>query len=504
MKYEIVYNWAQEVFIASPQSFIMLEWSRGAGKTIALSRRSIDCVFQMPRSSGAIVGSTFAQLKNFTMPSLLKGLAIHQYYKDIHYVVGKAPPKNWPQPYSPPLDYRNVISWINGTCQIFVSQDESASSGRGPSYDWIIGDEAALLKQKKFMEDVFLSTRGNLYQVANYPDGSWEYYKDCSLHQSVALATTTPVTLEGQWVLEYEELAKLYPDKYAFWRADARVNVHNLGDDYFERQKEILPDFIYDAEVLNKRISKIENGFYPSLDESIHCYNSFDNEYYLDLKSGLKPTCIGDNDLDPNEPLIVSIDFGANINCLIASQASEVEHRFLKNFYVLSPKIIDNLIEDEFIPYYEPHENKEIYLWYDPSGNVKVPNSNNTYADEVCDLLRKHGWTVRRLTSPTGYNELHDRKYRLWIDVLQEKKTDIYPVIRINSTNCSELWISLTRSPAKQGLKQAVKKDKGSERSKKIKQEHATHFSDTADFQIVGMYMNRSINKGRDLSAFVR
>lgn len=501
----LIYNLAQYIFVFCVRQITFLEWGRGTGKSTIIGKRIIDCVEQMPRSTGVLVGETFASIKTRTLPSTIAGMEQHGYFKDVHYVVGKKPPESWKwkEPYEPPLDYKNCVIFYNGTVLLFISQDATAASGRGLNIDWFVGDEAARLNEQLFETDIMLTNRGNLYRKAEYPDGSWKYFKECELHHSGLLASTTPVTAKGQWVLKYEEQARLNPDKFLFLRASAEVNRHNLGDDYFENAKAIMPDFLYAAEVENKRISRIEDGFYPSLNEDKHCYNQFNIEYYTDLQLNTTPTCLGDDDLWREEPLILGIDFGANINCLVVAQEQGNQLSIIKNLYVKSPKIIENLINDEFVPYYEQHINKKIYLWYDPAGNTSVANARQTYAEEVVDLLTKAGWQVEKMTSPHGFNEQHTLKFKLWNDVLKERD-DKYPVVRFNKSNCQELWISMTQAPAKQGNNHAIQKNKNSERNKKVDQAHATHFSDAVDLIVVGMFMDKQFNTTPALPPMMR
>lgn len=485
---KLQYNLAQLFFIVNRKLITILEWGRGTGKSTIIGRHISDCVSQMPRSSGALVAETYAQILTRTLPSTIAGLEQHGLFKDIHYFVGRRPPKSWdwPEPYEPPLDYKRCIIFWNGTVLNFISQDHS-SSGRGLNIDWIVGDEAARLNKKKFDTDVLLTNRGNKKRIAHYPDGSWKYFEDCSLHHSILLASSTPVTADGMWILDFEQQALLNPSKYLFLRASAEVNRSNLGDDYFENAKAVMPDFMYDAEVLNIRIKRIDDGFYPLLDEDKHCYNLFDYTNINDIHT----SCNGDADLDKDKPLIIGVDWGSNINCMVVAQQDSdgTEIRIINNLYVKTPKIIDDLIDDEFAPYYKAHKHKVIYFWYDPTGNVSVANSRKTFAEQMQDRLERHGWTVIFMTHTT-YNVLHQDKYNLWNELLKNENNK-YPDFKINKSNCKELWVSMTTAPAKQGRNESIKKDKASEKKKDLPQEHATHFSDAVDVIIVGMFMDK-------------
>ena len=56
--------------------------------------------------------------------------------------------------------------------------------------------------------------------------------------------------------------------------------------------------------------------------------------------------------------------------------------------------------------------------------------------------------------------------------------------------NAYDLTVSLENAPAKEGNK-GIQKDKSSERSKTIPQEHATHLSDAFDLAIYWRYRDK-------------
>jgi hypothetical protein len=491
-KIAIEYNLPQFAFTLSKAPIRVLEWGRGTGKSTILGRYIRDCVEQMPRSTGVLVASSFAQIKTRTLPSTISGLEQHGLYKDLHYYVGQRPPKwaKWPEPHEPPLDYKNCIIFWNGTVLNFLSQDSSGSSGRGLNIDWGLADEAALLDEKKFQTDFVLSMRGGKKKIAAYPDGNWKYYKDCALHHSYVLATSTPITLSGRWIFKYEEQSIMDPAAVTYIKASSLTNKKNLSQAFFDNAKATLPDFIYNAEILNIRLPKIENGFYPLLSDTCHCYNDFNA---LDIMSGSTRDCSKDEDIITTDPLIAGIDWGTAINCMVIAQGNTSTMNFLNNIYVKYPKIVDDLV-DEFLRYYEPHQRKELYLWYDPTGNINTANSRTTLAEQVRERLQKGGWKVYLMTTGRN-NELHENKYHLWNNILKEEEGSTFPIFRMNGSNCKELWISMSNAPAKIGMNESIRKDKSSEGKKSVKQEHATHFSDAGDVIIVGMYRDLLFGK---------
>jgi hypothetical protein len=492
LKKVIEYNMPQFAFVMSRAKVRIIEWGRGTGKSTILGRYIRDCVEEMPRSTGLLVASSFAQIKTRTLPSTISGLEQHGLYKDLHYFVGQRPPKwmKWPEPHEPPLDYKNCIIFWNGAVLNFLSQDSSGSSGRGLNIDWGLADEAALLDEKKFQTDFVLSMRGGKKKIAAYPDGSWKYYKDCSLHHSYVLATSTPITLSGRWIFKYEQQALMSPDKVSYIKASSLTNKKNLSQEFFDNAKATLPDFIYNAEILNIRLPKIENGFYPLLDERKHSYNQFNP---ADLTNSASRTCAKDDDLITTDALIGGIDWGTSISCMVIAQGNTSSINVLKNIYVKYPKIVDDMI-DEFVRYYAPHQCKELYLWYDPTGNINTANSRTTLADQVKERLTTKGWKVFLMTTGRN-NELHENKYHLWNNILKEEEDSVFPLFRMNGSNCRELWISMSNAPAKIGLNESIRKDKASERNKSLNQEHATHFSDAVDVIVVGMFRDLLFGK---------
>ena len=155
------------------------------------------------------------------------------------------------------------------------------------------------------------------------------------------------------------------------------------------------------------------------------------------------------------------------------------EIRFIKEFFVKNPKKLSDLVE-EFIEYYEPHKHScnIVHLYHDRSGYKQEANSKTTLAEDVENALRKAGWRVINKT-PNTNNPAHIEKFRLINEILSEQNENL-PKVRINENRCPNLIISMENAPLTDN--DAFKKDKSSERSTTIPQEHATHFSDTVDY----------------------
>ena len=134
----------------------------------------------------------------------------------------------------------------------------------------------------------------------------------------------------------------------------------------------------------------------------------------------------------------------------------------------------------QFIDYYKHPQSScnVVHLYHDRSGYKSEANSKTTLAEDVENALRSAGWIVINQT-PNTNNPEHIQKFRLINEILSEQNPRL-PIVRINENQCPNLIISMENAPLTSD--DAFKKDKSSERSSTIPQEHATHFSDTLDY----------------------
>jgi hypothetical protein len=474
-------NGPQLLASMSRAKMLALEWARGTGKTTIIGHRFRELVATMPRSSGIMVGPTYKLILTRILPSLIQGLEMFGLYENLHYFVGQQPPRawrnTWGRAYQPPRDYARYITFWNGAGCHFISQDV-VGDGRGLNTDWIIGDEAVLLDPEKLQENTDPTLRGtNTYR-----------FLDAPLFGSKLYCSSTALTQEGMWFTSLEEKALENPKLTHFIRADCRENMHNLRPGYLEEARaNALAEWIFEAEYLNVRPAQVRDGFYPLLQQGIHTYEAYDYNHIRHRNQA--EDCRGDADLVEGEPLILSMDFGASINCLTVNQhlKSINEYRTLKSMYVLgdNQEIQDDLIK-QFHLYYQYHNTREVFLWYDASGNHRTGITKLTRAQLAQKQLADLGWRVRLLTIG-GSNPLHEEKYMLWNIILREDDSR-YPRYRMNRHNCRELWISMSHARAVPGRGGEIKKDKSSERSKKISRQHATDLSDANDCAIHGMF----------------
>lgn len=453
---------------------ICIEAGRGVGKSTILAWFMHEAQRQMPRATGVLVGETYVQIKSRTLPSTKEGLEMLGYYENIDYVVGKSGQSlGYEMPFQAPSSWSNVIHFRNGFIWVMVSLDDP-NSGRGINGYIVIGDEAALLRYERLYNNVIIPNRAMK-----------EQFSKCSLVNATIFASTVAMTKTGDWFTQREKLAKENPKEYFFIKGNALINKHNLKPGYFEQmKKESLSKLHFNAEIMNIRPKGVTEGFYAQLSDKNYYFHKYDTERMGPLTEVHVPSCKYDKDLTRNVPLQLNLDFGGRINCATVSQflTTMNEVRYLKEFTALTPLKLRDLI-NEFIDYYREHQQscKEIYLYHDRSGNNLQANSITTLAQDVIQQLTNAGWIVITMT-PESNNPEHALKYRLINAILAEDDVTL-PRVRINSDNCPNLIISMENAPIKL-KKEGFEKDKSSERSTVIKQEHATHLSDTVDYNL--------------------
>lgn len=483
-KKKVQLNLAQAMAWKATQKRKFLELGRGTGKTTFLGFDALQLVKQMPRASFAMVGSTYSQILSRFMPAIKEGLELFGVYENVDYVVGSMAGKRmgFKMPWQSPDAFNNIWHWSNGCIFQFVSLDHK-DSGRGLNSYAIRGDEAALLDDEKMA-----------INVKNTNRALKDAYKKSPLLHSEVFTSSTPLTKKGRWFTEMEKAAIKNPKDIYFLKATAKVNLHNLRSDYFEYMREqYRDDIVYNAEMLNIRPKEITDGFYPQLTAD-HYYKDYDLGYLetvppLKDLNGNSFNCKQDRDLQRNKRLIISVDWGASINSMTVSQLQDDVYRVIKEFYVKSPKILDHLFLEEFIPYYEAHNCKEVYFYYDRTGNNATANSKLTYADQAREILKQNDWKVFTMT--TGTNPSYMDKFQLINMALREDgRFRGIPKIRINEANCPNLIISMENAESLDRGR-GIEKDKRSERRKGVDQEHATHLSDTFDYPFFSMFWSK-------------
>lgn len=514
-------------------------WGKSEGPG---GKRTSDWANRMARAAIGIIGATYMQLLDRTLPPLFRSWERLGYRRNVHFWVRQKPPKNLniPLPYYAPDTDKNTIYWWNGACFKLISQDRPGSAN-GTTLDALYGDEAKLLSKAKFDLEIGKANRGNVREFGHY-----------GCHHGILFMTDMPTTPESKWILDkvhdmQSDIVKgdktfkmqdlihliinwqIYINKLELKKYNLRIagyteeskdvsnvkrlirsaertinelrrrtinytggpsleNIHLIGLDTVKDWKRDDLDVIFRTQVLNERMYQVPNSFYPHFDTAVHCVVDGYNDGYIEtmglyLPQGVIKDSRIDADVRRDMPLDIGMDAGANINCLVVGQERDAHYRYLKAFYVKKPKLITDVVKD-FCAYYTYHTCKVINFFYDHTFVGTDGTRMYTYADVVIDELRKHGWTVNQ--HYIGQQPGHDTRYRMWNGVMQGDSDELRPV-RFNRDNCAQLIVSIQCAGALEG-KKGIEKDKRPERRSDVPQEEATHFTDAMDTLYIGKY----------------
>jgi hypothetical protein len=169
---KVALNKPQARFVLSKPKEAISIWGRGTGKSFLIAFLIDMLVKHMPRATALMVGSTFKQMLEITLPSTLHALELLGYIKDTHYFVGRTPPKSWqwPTPLMPSArGYDNCLYFYSGTVIRLVSQDRNSTSVRGFNADFVFSDEALMLDKKGLTTKYHPQTEETLSNSSTFP-----------------------------------------------------------------------------------------------------------------------------------------------------------------------------------------------------------------------------------------------------------------------------------------------------------------------------------------------
>ncbi|GHE64956.1 hypothetical protein [Roseivirga thermotolerans] len=457
------------MYLAALQLVKVLIAGRGFGKSFVNGISILTKVWQMPKSKGLFLGATYTQIFTNTLLPIKSAWAFFGYIEGIHYVVGIRPPKHFDSPFMKPGNYQNVITWWNGTTVVLASMDRPALN-RGGNNDWVISDEALLIKKDEYDRNIAPSVRGSHTSLKGKPG-----------HLSEEFTSSMPFGSFGQWLFDKKTAANNPENDTFYIEGTSWHNRKILGDEVLKKWHREMNPMIYLIEVMNYRIRQFGDVFYPALKEK-HWYTDSDNFDYVDtLGANLNEftrDCRWDKDYSRNMPLTISHDWG-KFNCITIDQDHTDEIRFINamHVHVEDSKIIDDLANDFCDYYHYHHENhKYVYQFGDKSGNNAEGNAKLNNFEQFATVLRKRGWTVTRMkTGDVNHLDRHT-----FISKLHREEDPRLPKLRYNALQCKDLRISLESARMKD-----TQKDKSSEKPKSgVKPEHATHYSDAHDYRL--------------------
>jgi hypothetical protein len=524
-KTNLHFNMPQLISAIVDAPFETAIFGRGTGKTEGLiASKSAKRLDTMPRCCQVFVAATFQQLLTRTLPPVIKGWAKLGYRLGVHYLIGQKPPEKWRRmwkwegPYQPPLKFDYVVSWWNGAIIQMISQDNIGSSN-GLSIDGIFGDEAKLLKHDRLKDELFPANRGLIAAFTDNPH-----------HHGITFTSDMPVGTSGRWLLEQEKemdvqrinqilklqgkiqeqltlldhakktdmrgvisfiaeieqaLNYLRNDLVFYHEASTLDNLDGLGVKFIRQLMRDLDPFTFSTTILNRKPRRLEDGFYPDLNEEKHGYFAYDYHKFENVGYDFDALAVGaevDADYNNNKPLHIGVDNNKSLTPMVVAQRpAKYEIRLINSFYSEYPEKMKHTV-DQFCSYYENHKRKVVYFWYDHT-LIQETGHSGSVATEIIKQLRKNDWIV--IERYTGQALGHEVRYKMYGHLLTE---DGYyrHYFRMNRDRCSNVFQSMYQTAAMR-TKNGFGKDKSPERDPKFPQLEAPHFGEAVDMLVDGI-----------------
>lgn len=475
----------------------------------------------MPKSAGAIYAATFQQALSRTLPAAVHALSRWGYINERHYFIGRKAPRsaNFEKPYIEPSSWDHVIHWYNGRIQHILSQDVKFSAN-SLTLDDLMVDEGRSINPVKFFDEVVPAVSGMV-----------GHFNNCPWHKGITIVSDMPHGKTGSWLLKREELMdrelidtikgtlmeidrikksnltkadrllQVHQRELLFLRKHAHIyrefdaidNLELLGEAYIKKMKRDLPPLIFQISILNKKLTKLINGFYANLDVNIHCYDAFDNSFLdnqrtyhgsIDLKKIKSRTYLQDSDVQRDQPLYIALDYNANINWVITGQTYENDMRTLSSMFVKNDRKLRELISD-WSDYYKQHPTKTVIYYYNESAlQGSYASDTETFADIVKYELRKRNWNVEEQF--IGKQMKHNLKHQYINDALTGRKY-LFPTF--NRSNNEYLLPAMESTGVKIG-RNGFEKDKSAEKLEETEEdplELRTDGTDAWDDLFIGM-----------------
>lgn len=494
--------------------------NRGGFKTsLGMAPYTEDCAYEFPRGSSVIVGPSYEHLYDNTLNALVKSLIDMGFEEDVHFVVRKKPPEDWPKPIIQiaAKKYDNLMTWHTGFTDHLISLQRMGSSN---ALSVICGkfDEAKLLDQGKLMNEVFPIFR----PFKNMPEG----WKSSSLFMSKFYATdklespnrinwilnkrdlNDPVRNEVIITLQLalNELSKAYNSAGINARKELRpqikaleVRLSNLrknstlymeanhedtqviqGKEWYDDKVATMKSYELKVAIHNEDPTRPEDGYYPDYDTDVHGYR-------------------GKKDYDSTKPIITALDYQHSVTPMPICQISvlpgkdKLSLNYIDEVYTLAPHGIDMAVQ-KFCDRYKYHAAKTIYFIYDQTATGKR-NDNIELYKVVIKKLRQNGWRVIPV-----YTSAAPEQYQKYVDTQEWLKNEkgMTVDIRINLDTCIKLDRSLksTEAVSENGKTKKQKKFENTIKYPLLDQSETTHFSDTFDMINHGVIKLKRIVSG--------
>ena len=180
------------ISILQPKYNFMVS-GRGFGKSTYFGHQLHQIVQHLPGASGIIAARTLTHVLTSILPSAFAHLERMGYVRDVHYVIGKQPPKEWGTPINAPVkDFSNYITFFNPDRPVgfYLASQQLIGSGRGPNTDFLLTDETLRLDKQRLDNELSPTLRANKGRF-NVDWHLGEYH-----------STSMPYTQQSKWILD--------------------------------------------------------------------------------------------------------------------------------------------------------------------------------------------------------------------------------------------------------------------------------------------------------------
>lgn len=490
--------------------------NRGGFKTtMGIALYLVDCVKELPRSTGVIVGPSYEHLGDNTLNPLFNALNEDGFEPNVHYILGAKPPDNWEKPYirvDSVKKYDHLISWWNGANHFLISMQKKGAAN-GISAQHGVFDEIKLMDEKELMDVVFPIFRGNekcVITEEGHPNQGMKFV-DHPLFMSKFYATdklADPANI--RWILDKKQLndfrkiniiltlqleliklkdeynigginkrQKLKRDINAievrlanlrrnitfYVESDHTHTIQILGQRWYDNKVATMKPYELKVAIRNENPDRPEDGFYPDFNEGKHCHLIME-------------------DYDSNKPMIIAGDYQHSVIPMPIAQITKLPGKdksslnFIDAIYTKAPEGLEDAVQ-LFCSTYSNHNRKVVYYIYDHTAKGRRPDAE-TYLEIVTKTLRRNGWRVVEVytgLAPTHFDKYNDTK--AWLKNEKKETLDIY----FNQVRCRKLIRSITSAGAtvKGGKTEKEKKYENTSKYPNMDQSETTHFSDAFD-----------------------
>jgi hypothetical protein len=500
----------------------------------------------LPRCKSAIYALTFKQALTRTIPTTIAALQdITGWREGIHFFIGHAPKAaHFPEPLIRPLNWEHCIHFYNGHTTHILSQDVKFSAN-SLTLDAVLADEARSMRKQKIDEELTPAVSGTPGLYNHFP-----------LKKAIWMLSDRPLLRSENWILERERDATpdiekqllhaihLYTHAAArpasfnpallrtllddinhlrrtchlFKEYDTLENLDLVGEDYIRDMRRILPARIFNISILNIRQKRQADGYYPAFDTERHTFIPQSAPALEQLRTTAHPhgglpyetfdlhrirqnNCLLDTDIDPRQPLNISLDYNAAINWIVTAQRHHIHARptllVLSSFFVKNDRKLRELCTD-WANYYEPHRlrNARLNYFYNQTAKQRRYANNNLnepFHETVRRELTARGWNVNPVDM--GAAMPHNDKFFFLIDAMNAvidpltlRQRYIFPLL--NRENNEFLIAALENTGRRFSPLLGVQKDKSEEKladSEDNPSELRTDGTDAFDDLLIGI-----------------